>query len=110
MKTKISVEIHTDESLNLTLIDLIGKHNCGKTEVDKALIRSLVTLEKIKYPSSNKYLEVIDYTDIGLSITNTSDRLPFITLVWKEIFELSDPQGEKTSELEGDIIGQNFLS
>ncbi len=90
MKTKIAIEIHSDASgFLLILADLIGKHNCGKMELTTSDIATLIKMEKLKYPSSNKFLSVINEYEDALSLTETEDLIPFCSLIWKEVHELN---------------------
>ncbi len=88
MKTKISVDILNDESLVLTICDLIGKHNSGKIELDAEMIKAMCKLDKIKYSSTNRHLNFTEFEN-GLSVTNAIDQKPFIVLTWKEVHELN---------------------
>ncbi len=91
MKTKIAIDVLSDEGAGflLTLVDLIGKNNCGKMELIPSDISMLVKMEKIKYTSLHRNLSIINQSDNYLEITASEDLKPVCSISWKEVHELN---------------------
>lgn len=106
MKTKFQLEIHHSGNLNDAIVRMITNHNEGKVNVDFALIMAYCQADYAIWPSIRKETKLKEQVGKCLDIWEGEDHT--LSIFLKYVPE--ELQSEKTSELEGDLMGTKLLS
>lgn len=100
MKSVINIQIHKSGSLNDSIVRMVTNNNEGKVKVDMVLIRERFKCYAAEWPSLMPDIE-FENNDWGV-LTILENKIPVLTLTWKEVYELSETENEIEAELEPD--------